>query len=345
MKNCCQKQKMSLGAVHIHSKFSDGTGDIDSITRAAKAAGLDWIVVTDHNNFDIPEGFINDVCVIRGEEISPENNHYLALGIRELIGCGMPTEKYVQEVRAQGGFGFAAHPDESGARKNDNRPIRWLDKSVKPDGVEIWNWFSTWANNYSNKNIFTLAWAYLFKHSLITKACPETLAWWDKLNNESGEIVPAIGGVDAHALKVNKYIIPVTIFPYKEMFETICVAIEGMNAEKLDYEGFRAYVLEALREGRSLIVNRKVCSHIPEISIENTSQKAYCGESIECDNSTYMNIRLARKFEVRILRDGEVVFSDWAKVLEFPITKKGKYRVEIGLKKLGFAYSNPIVVK
>lgn len=72
-----------LGAIHIHTKLSDGTGDINSISKAAKKAGLHWIVITDHNNFDIEEGFYNGVCVIKGEEISPcTSNHYIALGIK-----------------------------------------------------------------------------------------------------------------------------------------------------------------------------------------------------------------------------------------------------------------------
>ena len=29
-----------LGAIHIHTKLSDGTGDINSISKAAKKAGL-----------------------------------------------------------------------------------------------------------------------------------------------------------------------------------------------------------------------------------------------------------------------------------------------------------------
>ena len=66
------------GAIHIHSLFSDGSGNIETITRAAKKAGLKWIIITDHNNMDIEEGIINDICVIKGEEISPKKeNHYL----------------------------------------------------------------------------------------------------------------------------------------------------------------------------------------------------------------------------------------------------------------------------
>ena len=68
----------SVGAIHIHSVYSDGTGNVDLISNAAKKAGLDWIIITDHNSFEIQEGIYNGVYVIKGEEISPKNeNHYL----------------------------------------------------------------------------------------------------------------------------------------------------------------------------------------------------------------------------------------------------------------------------
>lgn len=53
------------GAIHIHSTFSDGTGDILEIVSAAKKAGLSWIVVTDHNNLDIQEGIYSGIYVLR----------------------------------------------------------------------------------------------------------------------------------------------------------------------------------------------------------------------------------------------------------------------------------------
>ena len=40
---------ISKGAFHLHSTYSDGTGTIPEIVRDAKKAGLDWIIITDHN--------------------------------------------------------------------------------------------------------------------------------------------------------------------------------------------------------------------------------------------------------------------------------------------------------
>ena len=59
-----------IGAMHIHSKYSDGTKDIDYIISQAKKAGLKWIIITEHNNLDAKkhEGFYGDLCVVVGTE-------------------------------------------------------------------------------------------------------------------------------------------------------------------------------------------------------------------------------------------------------------------------------------
>ena len=246
------------GAFHIHSLFSDGTGDIKTIAHAAKQAGLDWIIITDHNNMSISEGIIDGVTVIKGEEISPAaSNHYLALGIDK---CIMPLENLqdaVNAVKEAGGFGFAAHPDESANRKNPYKPIKWIDKKIIPDGIEIWNWFSAWADNYESRNIFTQAYAYLFKNRLVKKPYRITLEWLDELNRRTEKIIPAIGGIDAHALKIKKYFLPLCIFPYKTIFKTILNEIILDKPLETDFQERKKQILNALKEGRNIIFNSK----------------------------------------------------------------------------------------
>ena len=102
-----------LGAIHIHSIHSDGTGSIEEIALAAKNAGLSWIIVTDHNNMNAKEGLYHGVYVFVGQEISPKNgNHYIALNIKENISHDISPSEYIKKVEEQGGFGFVAHPDE-----------------------------------------------------------------------------------------------------------------------------------------------------------------------------------------------------------------------------------------
>ena len=319
-----------LGAIHIHTNLSDGTGDINSITKSAKKAGLSWIIITDHNNFDVNEGFINGVCVIKGEEISPSNNsnHYIALGINELIEPSNNARDNVNNVRLAGGFGFAAHPDESENRNNSFKPIKWLDKNIIPPGIEIWNWFSMWGDNYNDKNIFTKIYSCLFKKKLVKKPYGKTLDWWDELNNKSEKIVPAVGGIDAHALKISGYLIPLTIFSYDFMFKTIANEIFLENSLSDDFETAKNQILKAIKNGNNIIVNRLISKNLPEFYIQNN----------------ILIVKSPVKCDIRILKNGEEYFSCNDRYIKLQIYE-GKYRVELTLNGKGFMYSNPIIVK
>ena len=37
------------GIIHCHSTYSDGTGDMEEIGKAANDAGLDFVMMTDHD--------------------------------------------------------------------------------------------------------------------------------------------------------------------------------------------------------------------------------------------------------------------------------------------------------
>ena len=335
----------SVGAIHIHSVYSDGTGNIDSISKAAKKAGLDWIIVTDHNSFEIQEGIYNGIYVIKGEEISPKGeNHYLALGINKYIQPSDNAQNNVEAVKLNGGFGFAAHPEESDCRRNSHQPIKWTNKNIIPDGVEIWNWFSEWADNLNDGNVFSLIYSYLFKNKLVKSANSNVLFWWDNLNNASEKIVPAIGGIDAHALKIKDYIIPVTIFPYESMFKTIVNVVTSDEEFKTDFFARKEQILEALKSGRNLIINRAVSKEIPVIKISNQKQVVTSGESINLDNETLLNVQTKKKSSIKIFHNGKEIKSVISNGIKMLLSEVGKYRVEIKFGERGFAYSNPILV-
>ena len=66
----------SIGAIHIHSKFSDGSGDIEQITKAAKKAGLDWIIITDHKQAGVEDGsWAASQTNTKGEKIVDIHSH------------------------------------------------------------------------------------------------------------------------------------------------------------------------------------------------------------------------------------------------------------------------------
>src|SRR3954449_4502059 len=96
--------------VHLHSLYSDGTGTVPEIARAARASDVDVVLLTDHDTLEArrrgEEGWQEGVLVLVGEEVSPRGrNHYLAFGIEEEVRHrGMSPSEICAAVRERGGF-------------------------------------------------------------------------------------------------------------------------------------------------------------------------------------------------------------------------------------------------
>ena len=76
-----------VGAIHLHSDFSDGSLPIPEIARIAEAKNLDYLMFSDHNTLEPKrqglERWHGRVLVIIGCEINDpdDRNHYLAFRI------------------------------------------------------------------------------------------------------------------------------------------------------------------------------------------------------------------------------------------------------------------------
>lgn len=337
------------GAIHIHSIHSDGTGTIEEIASAAKKAGLNWIVVTDHNNMNGKEGFYDGVCVIVEQEITPDGgNHYLAFGLDEPISSDLNPTEYIQKVKEKGGFGFVAHPDGKENRKNKYKSLRWIDWNLKDvGGIEIWNYMSNWIDYHDEKNPLNHMYAYLFRNNVLSGPSAKTLKWWDDLNNETQQIIPSIGGIDAHAFIVKWAFKKFKIFPYKNIFATLSNFVYLENSLPDDFEDQKNAILNALKLGKNLVMNRAWPrkNTDPSYYIQNKHRKAYSGDFVELDNSSRMFVELPLKADVKVIHNGNVILQKRTRSLEFDNLEKGKYRIEVHYKKRPWIFSNPILVK
>ncbi|RKH44392.1 PHP domain-containing protein [Corallococcus sicarius] len=102
------------GAYHVHTTRSDGQGTPAQVAAAAKAAGLDFVVLTDHNDLKPPSAtWADGVLLIPGVELSTSAGHLAAFGMkRPLQGVKPwgPPEQAVAAVEAAGGTAVLAHP-------------------------------------------------------------------------------------------------------------------------------------------------------------------------------------------------------------------------------------------
>ncbi|WP_293315474.1 CehA/McbA family metallohydrolase [Mycobacterium sp.] len=109
------------GDLHVHTVHSDGERDPGELVADARAAGLDFVVSTDHNtnaaNRVWPMCGTGPLLVIPGEEVTTRHGHWLAIGLPERAWVDWrygPRDRafprFAAEVRAAGGLVVAAHP-------------------------------------------------------------------------------------------------------------------------------------------------------------------------------------------------------------------------------------------
>jgi hypothetical protein len=186
------------GVIHVHTMRSDGTGSVEEVTRATAAAGLQFVIVTDHGDGtrapDLPD-YRNGVLYIDAVEISTQDGHVVALDLPKtpypLAGEGRDV---VDDIHRLGGFAIAAHP---GSPKPQ---LRWTAWDAPVDGIEWLNADSEWRE----ERPWTLARAlvtYPFRPpqalALLLDHPEPVIRRWDELSQQRR--VVGVAAADAHA--------------------------------------------------------------------------------------------------------------------------------------------------
>ena len=154
------------GDNHMHSTYSDAVGTVPDIVKAAKAIGLSFITVTDHNttiqDSTVKANSSADLLAMTGCEITPNykaaNNwgHALSLFSNQVSQfSNTPSQANAQAIvdninALNGGNGFAimAHPFLKGCP--------WIYPNVTGfKGVEVWSGYTPINGTYS-KQAFSL---------------------------------------------------------------------------------------------------------------------------------------------------------------------------------------------
>jgi len=356
------------GVIHVHSTFSDGTGTVPEIMRYANEAGLDYVILTDHNTLLAKdkgfEKFFDNAMLIVGYEVNDidNKNHYLVLGLNELVGTyrvlpngelgnNLPASEYVRIVREKGGVGFIAHPFEKRNQFPEHPAYPWLNWEVNDfDGIEIWNHMSEWIEGLNEKNKIQ---RFLHPLKSITAPNPDAVKKWDNLN--INRKVVAIGSIDAHAHKQTFMGFPVfEVFPYKVLFRSIRTNV--LLDEKIEkdneanFSNYKKLIIEALRKGRSYITNYYYGdAHGFRFFAEYDDKLYNIGDDIimqsDSKKSIIFNIFLPKSAHIILRRNGEVYAEFDGIGNGVKVKEDGNYRVECWLGEKAWIFSNHIRVR
>lgn len=125
------------GAFHVHTTRSDGRATEVEVAAAAKAAGLHFVVLTDHNDFTPREPvFVNGVLLVQGVEISTAAGHLVAFGLERPLGGelkGMDGGEAQAAVARAGGVSVLAHPVQA------RNPWRHEGAARRAEGFELYS--------------------------------------------------------------------------------------------------------------------------------------------------------------------------------------------------------------
>ena len=125
------------GAIHVHSRRSDGSGTPQQIAVAAARAGLQFVVLTDHGDGTRTPArpvYYSGVLEVDALEVSGNDGHVVVLGLDKApYPLGGDVRDIIEDVSRLGGMAIAAHP---GSPKPQ---LKWTEWSAPFDGIEWLN--------------------------------------------------------------------------------------------------------------------------------------------------------------------------------------------------------------
>jgi len=133
-----KRLKVDFHCHTVHSK--DSLTQPNKLVEAARAAGLDRVVVTDHNKVEgaLRARELAPDLVIAGEEVMTTEGELLAAFVEKMVPAGLHPEEAIFRLREQGAFISVSHPfDHSRHGAWQLAALRRIAPLV--DAVEVFN--------------------------------------------------------------------------------------------------------------------------------------------------------------------------------------------------------------
>ena len=342
------------GVFHVHSSFSDGSGSIDEICRAAQSQNLDFVILCDHGRPNLKASaataWIHDTLLIGASEFSLYSGHLAAAGYR-IPGYIFPPEaaEAIAEVNRDRGITFIAHPLD--------RRIPWTDWQVRGfTGMEILSLYQLAKKNIAfSISVFPLQ--YMFSPdsaltALITYPEKE-MRIWDRLD-QSGKYF-GIYALDSHAkLQLNnKFSLR---FPsYADTFRILNIYVKVESELEKDPQSAAATIIAALRRGNffSAIESLAAANGFENYYLEKDGRQVEMGgDAAAAGGLLVLKLPFNFSTDIRIKKDGEpfqTIRDNSRQEITVSISRPGVYRCEISPhsgrgRDLPWILANPIFI-
>jgi len=326
-----------VGAIHVHTGLShDSPGSTEEVVRGAAAAGLDFVIFTEHARREVRPGPIagarDGVLFVPGLELSKDGGSLLALGVHEpLDPKAGSTPELARQIRAGGGLAAVGHLAQGG-------PARTLPD---PDAIGLYNLHDDARDRSAWLVLPALLWSHVFPDRRLRllpllDAPRENLREWDRRLARGS--APVFAECDAHAkLRFG----PFFLDPYEDVFRFVRnhVLLPRLTERTL---------LDGLRAGRLFIAfdflgdaaGFRFAAALPG------GGAVPMGGAAPLVRGTRLAVRSPHPARLRVLRDGK----RWAQVLgrslDAEVGEPGVYRVEAAVRVAGgwrpWVYTNAI---
>lgn len=238
----------------MHTTLSDGHGTSEQIARDADRAGIEVVVITDHEQINDCAGWRGRCLMLSGYEVTPRRNHTLILGTDKTLpkfrGNGIDGDpaRTLAAAKQAGAFSVMAHPLDPplGLFADSNSYAATDFSALDYDAIELLNCISQFKR--ATHGAITGLKGILFPLTYLAGPHPLELSLWDAVGRSRRWT--AIGGADAHAFPTRRKWLPLTLYSYRRHMRLTTTGLWLNGPFRGDYAHDRDLVLEALKAGR-----------------------------------------------------------------------------------------------
>lgn len=286
------------GDLHAHTWHSDGSAPLKDLVAVARAQGLDFVAVTEHNTIShIPllrEHTTQNLLLIPGVEISTYHGHANTWPVKGFVEFRCPSDDQMAQVReairARGALFSINHPKESGPR--------WeFGNLFEPDCIEVWG--APWV---------------VFNY--------QSLAVWDEQLRQ-GKRITGVGGSDKHQWP----------FTGELTWYEIGTPCTWVYADALSVNA----IIAGIRAGRVFISEGPAGPRL-ELTAKSNGQRAAMGDELRLPVGSDLRLRcrvqdgagnLLRLVSAQEIHEAEITSDDFSHEHQVKVTGDTYWRAEV----------------